>query len=210
MQKPNHGARDAIPPPDLSALSYATVRSYIAASERHVWSLRVLGSLLASRTTLYAIIVHTVATLLIVSHFFLIKWAETLEKTPLNAPFYWFERTIPAVEFGAMHSTLFQLALLPITMSRHLITATGIGNTAAAHFVHLHLGYACTLTIIAGGLQLTAFFGLICQAGQEGFQAHCDRFVSESNRLNAPRSACALCFELLIRADILSLGVRHV
>ena len=51
---------------------------------------------------------HFVATMIIWSHFAIIKWEEQKEKVPEGAPFYWLKRIAPPLEFGSMHAILFQ------------------------------------------------------------------------------------------------------
>jgi hypothetical protein len=130
-------------------LTYAAVRDFLDSSQAHARQLRVLSRLIAGRSAMHAILLHTIATLVIVMHFFLVKWAETLVTVPPDAIGYIWQRLIPSVEFGMMHSTLFQLALLRITMCRHLITTSAITNASTMHFAHLHLGYAACLSILA-------------------------------------------------------------
>lgn len=66
---------------------------------------------------------HLVATLVIWAHFVLIKFQELEMAVPVGAPYYWGKRIIPPLEFGSMHAILFQMALLPLTMSRYTISS---------------------------------------------------------------------------------------
>ncbi|KAL7545999.1 hypothetical protein ACHAWF_009342 [Thalassiosira exigua] len=79
---------------------------------------------------------HLVATLVIWSHFFLIKFRELEGKVPAGAPYYWSKRIVPPLEFGSMHAILFQMALLPLTMSRYTISS--LSNTWFDRFFPLN------------------------------------------------------------------------
>ena len=175
-------------------LTCTTARGYIERSERRVWALRALGSLLARRVTIQVVLSHTIATLLVLSHFFLVRWTERRTALPPAAPFYWMQRIVPAALFGAKHATLFQMALLPISMCRHLITVSGLGNTAWAYFAHVYLGYVVLITLVLVSALFIAFFGVMCQGG---VQPACARLPCRALRPARAHAAsfasCAAC-----------------
>lgn len=116
------------------------------------------------------------------AHFFLIKFDEQKNNVPLAAPFYYWKRTVPPIEFGTMHAILFQMALIPITMSRYTIAA--LTNTAVDRFVplnrmlrmHIHLGYTMIIIVFLSVVLVFTFFGKMCNEGDQSF---CDKFRSE-------------------------------
>jgi hypothetical protein len=101
---------------------------------------------------------------------------------PLNAPFYWSKRIVPPLEFGAMHAILFQMALIPLTMSRYSIATLSGG--ILDRFVplnrtlrmHIYLGYTMVIIVFLGTMLFFGFFGFLCSKGQQEF---CEKFTSE-------------------------------
>jgi predicted ferric reductase len=81
-----------------------------------------------------------------------------------------------------MHAILFQMALIPITMSRFSIAA--LGDTFLNRIVplnrslgmHIHLGYTMVLIIFIATAFFFFFFGILCAEGEQGF---CDKFTME-------------------------------
>ena len=81
------------------------------------------------------------------AHFALTKWTEQEMVVPEGAPRYWWKRILPPLEFGSMHAILFQMALIPLSMSRYSISA--LSGSIMNRFVplnravriHIHLGY---------------------------------------------------------------------
>ena len=74
------------------------------------------------RKMLFLAVAHAMATMVVWSHFFFIKYRATA-KVPRGANLYWWKRLTPPFEFGAMHAILFQMALLPLTMARQSVAA---------------------------------------------------------------------------------------
>jgi hypothetical protein len=140
------------------ALTYATVRNYIANNESLSRPLRKLEWIIAWRYWIHAIVAHTAISLVIFAHFFLLQYFNRAAQA-LDSRFYWARRIIPSLEFGSMHAVLFQLALLPITMARHLVTTSGLISTSSLYFVHIHLGYTVCVTIIVAIVIVIIFFG---------------------------------------------------
>ncbi|KAL7560334.1 hypothetical protein ACA910_020257 [Epithemia clementina (nom. ined.)] len=115
-------------------------------------------------------------------HFGLVKFEEQKATVPEGAPFYWWKRIAPALEFGSMHAILFQMALIPLTMSRCSIAA--LSETVLQDFVplnravriHIHLGYVMVLIVGLATSLFFIFFGRLCAGGQQDF---CDKFRQE-------------------------------
>lgn len=99
---------------------------------------------------------------------------------------------IPALEFGSMHAILFQIALIPITMSRYTITS--LSRTSLSKVVpfnhmtamHIHLGYTTVLIVLLATITFFIFFGTLCEEQKtgeeprpEGQFSFCDKFTEE-------------------------------
>lgn len=81
-----------------------------------------------------------------------------------------------------MHAILFQMALLPITMSRYSIASLSesivnkIVPLNRTLQMHVHLGYTMVAIVFLATIFFFAFFGLLCAEGDETF---CAKFTSE-------------------------------
>ena len=118
------------------------------------------------------------------AHFGLIKFEQQGESVPEGAPRYWWKRLTPTFEFAAMHAILFQMALIPLTMSRYSIAWLSRSECFIDKFVplnrmlriHIHLGYTMILIVFLAVIFFFTFFGLLCSDGDQSF---CDKFKSE-------------------------------
>mmetsp|Transcript_41778 Transcript_41778/g.87688 ORF Transcript_41778/g.87688 Transcript_41778/m.87688 type:complete len:516 (-) Transcript_41778:72-1619(-) len=125
---------------------------------------------------------HFVATVVIWAHFALIKFQQQADSVPEGAPRYWAKRIVPPLEFGSMHAILFQMALIPLTMSRYSIATLSKGKLNnyiplnKALRIHIHLGYTMVSIVFFATIVFFVFFGILCS---EGSQAFCDKFTSE-------------------------------
>lgn len=112
----------------------------------------------------------------------MIKFNEQAGNVPEGANRYWLKRLAPPLEFGSMHAILFQLALLPVTMSRFSIAALSesiinkIVPLNRALRMHIHLGYTMIIIVFLATVFFFAFFGILCADGEQAF---CDKFTSE-------------------------------
>ena len=95
-----------------------------------------ISFLYGERKLFIIILFHLIATLVIWQHFFLIKFQELEQSVPIGAPYYWAKRIIPPLEFGSMHAILFQMALIPLTMSRYTISS--LSNSKVDRFFPLN------------------------------------------------------------------------
>jgi nitric oxide reductase large subunit len=156
---------------------------------RHAYQYLKPGALLRAVVYIYGerklfvfFMLHFVATMITWVHFALIKWEEQKASVPDGAPFYWWKRIAPPLEFGSMHAILLQMALIPLTMSRYSISA--LSESVLDRYVplnrmvriHIHLGYVMVGIIFFATVFFFAFFGLLCANGDESF---CDKFTSE-------------------------------
>ena len=79
-------------------------------------------------------------------------------------------------------SVLFQMALIPFTMSRYTIAS--FSNSSLNKYlpldkalrIHIHLGYTMVSIVFSATIVFFIFFGLSCSEGEEAF---CDKFTSE-------------------------------
>uniref|UniRef100_A0A0G4FBX9 FAD-binding FR-type domain-containing protein n=1 Tax=Chromera velia CCMP2878 TaxID=1169474 RepID=A0A0G4FBX9_9ALVE len=132
--------------------------------------------------------IHTICTMVIWAHFFLEKFNAQSAAVPLKANRAWAKRVVPALEFGAMHAILFQIVLIPITMSRFTLTRLSMTKLNKIipfeHMVefHIHLGYVFCAIMILSVIVFFAFFGVLCQDWKDGVEPtdqFCKKFESE-------------------------------
>ncbi|CAK0866173.1 unnamed protein product [Prorocentrum cordatum] len=107
-------------------------------------------------------------------------------------PNYWKKRLIPPLLFGLKHAILWQMVLLPVTMSRHLL-ALAAARTRIRNFVplehmtffHIALGCITCFFIIVATNVFSIFFGHGCRQhlGQFGHPLEpvdfCEKMQSE-------------------------------
>ena len=82
----------------------------------------------------------------------------------------------------SFYSVLFQMALIPFTMSRYTIAT--FSNSSLNKYlpldkalrIHIHLGYTMVSIVFSATIVFFIFFGLSCSEGEEAF---CDKFTSE-------------------------------
>ncbi|CAB9511565.1 generating NADPH oxidase heavy chain subunit [Seminavis robusta] len=143
---------------------------------------RYFTFLYAERKLLTFFWVHFVATLVVWGHFAMQKFDQQTNTVPEGANRYWWKVMVPTLEFGAMHAILFQMALIPLTMSRFSISA--LSESVISRFVpmnrmlriHIHLGYIMVILVFISTLLFLTFFGLLCGDGEQAF---CRKMRSE-------------------------------
>ena len=115
-------------------------------------------------------------------HFGIIKFEEQMNAVKVGAPFYWWKRVLPPLEFGSMHAILFQMSLLPLTMCRYSIaemTTSSLERYIPLNRIlrmHIHLGYVMIGIVTLATTVFLIFFGVLCHGGQQDF---CDKITSE-------------------------------
>ena len=140
------------------------------------------ANIYSERKTFIVIAIHFFLTLVIWGHFSIIKFRFQDGNVPETAPRYNLLIYTPTVMFGSKHAILFQMALLPLTMSR--LTISMLGNTPVSKFlplnrmlnIHIHFGYTMVLIVLLATLGFFIFFGLFCSDGE---QQSCDGLISE-------------------------------
>lgn len=153
---------------------------YIRPSRSFRWMIR----LYADRHGWLLWALHTVVSMLIASHFAIIKFHQQQAAVPDAAPFRFWKVWVPVVEFGTMHLTLFQMALLPLTMARTSIAHVACHYPWVGRFVplarmqdfHVYLGTLMVVLVTLATVVFLVFFGSLCRAGEQAF---CDKFTSE-------------------------------
>lgn len=151
--------------------------------------------------TLFLRVVHILLTIIVWQHFFQIKWNQIGKKmanatSPFDAvggktatPNYWWKRVTPPVEFGMMHQLLFQMLLIPLTMSKRLLAIVstrggGIGRIfpfADVVGFHIFLGYIFCWLLLGSTLLFVIFFGKLCYDFNMGLDKAnlCVKFTEE-------------------------------
>ena len=142
-----------------------------------------LGTLLYSeRKLVIFFLMHFFVTLIVWAHFAFIKNREQEAAVPDGALNFYWKRIAPPLEFGSMHAILFQMALLPLTMSR--LTIANLSTTVFDKFIpfnrmlriHIHLGYTMVFIVVLATFFFFVFFGKLCGDGEQKF---CDKFSDE-------------------------------
>jgi hypothetical protein len=120
------------------------------------------------RKTLLVFAFHLILTMTVWGHFFFSKFEIQKAAVPEGANRYWLKRLVPPLEFGAMHAILFQMSLLPFTMSR--VTMSYLQQNALLRSVlpfnrvvdaHIHLGYTMVSIVFLATLLFFTFFGIM-------------------------------------------------
>lgn len=137
---------------------------------------KFISKVSANRQLILTVIVHLTVTVLVWQHFFFKKYTSKLDTIPRAANRYWWKVLTPSFEFGVMHVILFQMALLPLTMSRYLVTQLSetwvkryfpFGYLMEYHFI---MGYIMVGTVFASTIIFFAFFGLLCNEQKSGVE----------------------------------------
>eukprot|EP00038_Savillea_parva_P021487 m.35020 g.35020 ORF g.35020 m.35020 type:complete len:981 (+) comp5221_c0_seq1:1142-4084(+) len=176
------------------------------------WSRNVGGGALAQKLRLRERVItfrilHLIFTFAVWQHFFYIKLRQRELAVPEKAPNYNWKLFVPPTEFGMMHSILFQLALIPITVSRSLLAwiATRFCILPLEHIMtlHIHIGYAFCALLIASSALFLVFFGKLCQGYQDGIEP-----ANECNKFRTEIMATGLVILILTIAILLSSYIR--
>jgi len=131
---------------------------------------------------------HLVLTEVIWFHFFYEKFLQQEAGVPSGAPNYWWKRLVPPIEFGAMHAILFQLSIIPLTMSRHLLALMSSSRSISKvipfeHMTefHIFIGYTFCTVMVLSVILFFIFFGKVCTDFKEGRDPLnlCTKFTSE-------------------------------
>mmetsp|Transcript_12619 Transcript_12619/g.30552 ORF Transcript_12619/g.30552 Transcript_12619/m.30552 type:complete len:911 (-) Transcript_12619:238-2970(-) len=158
---------------------FGKARQYLRPSFFFRWVI----SMYAQRKMVVFFFIHAMSTLVIWSHFAMIKFDQQMDAVPDTANKYWLKRLVPTIEFGSMHAILFQMALLPLTMCRYSIAAmsdsflNAIVPLNRTLGMHIHLGIVMIAIVFFSTVLFFGFFGFMCV--HEGEQQFCDKFTME-------------------------------
>jgi len=133
---------------------------------------KVISFIFAERKIVLFICIHLILTATIWMHFAIKKFQTQEEKVPEMAPNYYWKIYTPTFEFGLMHSILFQMSLLPLTMCR--LTISMLSKTVASDFLplhrmtgfHIYLGYVMVSLVWIATIVFFTFFGKLCADGE--------------------------------------------
>lgn len=133
------------------------------------------------------VLLHTLATIGVFQHFFHKKFLQRAEQVPDAAPNHWQKRMVPSFEFGAMHSLLFTMALLPLTMCRFTITKlrnSWFGKYFPFDYMiefHKWLGYVMGVQLLVTFLVFVGHFAKLCDDYRNGIEKEnfCESFRTE-------------------------------
>jgi len=161
----------------MTSLSH-TIRHIIKPS----WLFRKVLLINADRRLYTIVLIHLAMSAVIFTHFGMSKFHSQTEKVPEGAPYYSWKVGIPTFEFGTMHTILFQLTIIPLTMCRLLISKlwlSPIGDYFPFNEMtkfHIALGYTFIFLLFATIVVFLMFFGVLCNSGAQAF---CDKFKTE-------------------------------
>eukprot|EP00036_Acanthoecidae_sp_10tr_P019581 CAMPEP_0206303018 /NCGR_PEP_ID=MMETSP0106_2-20121207/9021_1 /ASSEMBLY_ACC=CAM_ASM_000206 /TAXON_ID=81532 /ORGANISM="Acanthoeca-like sp., Strain 10tr" /LENGTH=947 /DNA_ID=CAMNT_0053733801 /DNA_START=45 /DNA_END=2888 /DNA_ORIENTATION=+ len=172
-------------------LSRGIRRKTLSAAIQNVeWSKAVGGGSSAQKLRLKERIIlfrvlHLIFTFAVWQHFFYNKFRAREKAVKEGAPNYRWKRIVPPVEFGLMHAVLFQLMLIPLTVSRSLLawiaTKTSILPLEHIMTLHIHIGYAFCIIMVGSAALFFTFFGKLCQEHKDGTEPvdMCAKFRTE-------------------------------
>ena len=133
-------------------------------------------------------LVHILVTIVIWQHHFYLKYRlqeGKLAKGPDVIPNYYWKLLVPPIEFGAMHAILFQLALIPLTVSKGLLAWISVNTSGLPmqHMItfHIHLGYTFCIVMVLSVILFFTFFGKVCTDFKNGDDKldTCEKFTDE-------------------------------
>ena len=99
-----------------------------------------------------------------------------------DAAYLWAKRITPPLVYGSKFAILFQMALIPLTMSRFSIAS--LSGTVLDRFIplnramriHVYLGYSMMCLLLFATLALVTFYGSLCILKEKEY---CERLTSE-------------------------------
>ena len=136
---------------------------------------RLCSYIYSERKIIVVIAYHIVISLTLWIHFSTIKFRSQSATVPVTANRYLWKVYTPTLEFGLMHTILFQMAILPLTMSRLSIANLSIFGGLAKLIpfnrmvnFHIVIGYMMIVFVCIATLFFFAFFGMLCADGEVG------------------------------------------
>lgn len=136
-----------------------------------------------NNSTLLLLIAPSVKlTLLGTAKFAILREKENTPNIDPEAAFYTLRKFGPPILYGSKHAILFQMALLPLTMSRFSITVAAESFLKTfipfdrITFLHVYLGYFMIGLVCFATMGFIVFYGILCGSGEEEF---CSKLYSE-------------------------------
>ena len=103
----------------------------------------------------------------------MIRYGQQEGTVPDDASRYSAKRIVPPFLFGSKHAILFQMALIPLTMSRYTIASLSTSKlnyylplNKSLH-IHIYLGYTMIALSFLALFVFFAFLGLLCNDGED-------------------------------------------
>ena len=103
----------------------------------------------------------------------MIRYEQQEGTVPDDASRYSAKRIVPPFLFGSKHAILFQMALIPLTMSRYTIASLSTSKlnyylplNKSLH-IHIYLGYTMIALSFLALFVFFAFLGLLCNDGED-------------------------------------------
>jgi predicted ferric reductase len=112
----------------------------------------------------------------------MIRYESLTSSIPEDAAYFWAKRIAPPLVYGSKFAILFQMALIPLTMSRYSIAS--LSGTVLDRFIplsramriHVYLGYSMICLVLFATFALVTFYGSLCALNE---QEYCERLTSE-------------------------------
>lgn len=107
----------------------------------------------------------------------MVKYTFLLESVAADTPRHGWRMTLPPILFGSKHAILYQMALIPLTMSRFSITALADSSSFLDRFVPLNraiqmhkiFAYTMVMLVIFATFLFILYFSTLCFDGQQEF-----------------------------------------
>ena len=105
---------------------------------------------------------------------------------PLGAPNYWLKRLIPPFLFGLKHAILFQMCLIPVTMSKSFLAQLAVCCPRLLPYelitqFHIHMGYTMAGGVVVATAVFLGYFGTLCADYRKGAETvnGCEKMTTE-------------------------------
>mgnify|MGYP000624179010 CR=1 FL=1 len=115
-------------------------------------------------------------------HYAMIRYESLTPSIPEDAAYLWAKRIAPPMVYGSKFAILFQMALIPLTMSRFSIAS--LSGTVLDRFIpmnramriHVYLGNSMICLVLCATFALVTCYGSLCVLNE---QEYCERLTSE-------------------------------
>jgi hypothetical protein len=112
----------------------------------------------------------------------MIRYESLTPSIPEDATYVWAKRIAPPLVYGSKFAILFQMALIPLTMSR--LSIASLSGTVLDKFIplnramriHVYLGYTMICLVLFATFALVVFYGSLCILNEDEY---CEKLTSE-------------------------------